>query len=296
VSRGVPPAPSGALASDTAISGPARRSLLDLLGGAWLLLAPLALTALLGIPLVALLARVPLGDLVARLGDPIVGDALGLSLTTALAATALVVVLGLPVAWRLAEGRMHGQRLLEALIAIPMVLPPTVAGFALLMAFGRAGLAGRWLAAAGITLPFTTAAAVIAQAFMAAPFFVLAARAGFASVDPRLTETAASLGASELGVFVRVVLPLSRRALVAGAAMSAARALGEFGATITFAGNLRGVTQTMPLAVYVAMQSDLDTAAVLSVVLLAMSLLLLVGLGAASGLAFGGGRAFDRSR
>jgi molybdate transport system permease protein len=238
---------------------------------------------------------VPFRDLVARLYDPMVQDALGLSLVTALAATTLVVLLGLPVAWRLARGDMPGQRLLEALIAIPMVLPPTVAGFALLMAFGRAGLAGRWLAPIGISLPFTTAATVIAQAFMAAPFFVLAARAGFASVDPRLTDAAASLGASEWGMFVRVVLPLSRRALVAGAAMSAARALGEFGATITFAGNLRGVTQTLPLAVYVAMQSDLDTAAVLSVVLLVMSLCLLLALGAASGLAFGGGRAVGRS-
>jgi molybdate transport system permease protein len=144
-------------------------------------------------------------------------------------------------------------------------------------------------------LPFTTAATVIAQAFMAAPFFILVARAGFASVDPRLTDAAASLGATDLGLFVRVVLPLSRRALVAGAAMSAARALGEFGATITFAGNLRGVTQTLPLAVYVAMQSDLDTAAVLSVVLLAMSLFLLLALGAASGLAFGGRSAVGRS-
>ena len=292
MTAGAGPTPSPA----AAIRSAGRPSPLETLGAAWLTLTPLLLALLLGIPLVALLARVPLARLAGRVADPIVGDALALSLVTALAATALVVVLGLPVAWRLARGNMRGQRVFEALIAIPMVLPPTVAGFALLMAFGRAGLAGRWLAAAGITLPFTTAGVVIAQAFMAAPFFVLAARAGFASVDPRLTDAAASLGASELGVFLRVVLPLSRRALVAGAAMSAARALGEFGATITFAGNLRGVTQTMPLAVYVAMQSDLDTAAVLSVVLLAMSLLLLVGLGAASGLAFGGRGVVGRSR
>jgi molybdate transport system permease protein len=297
VSRGAAPERTVAGAIPGGVPGAAGRSSpLELLGGAWLVLAPLLLALLIGIPLVALLARVPLGRLVERLYDPMVRDALALSLVTALAATALVVALGLPVAWRLARGGMRGQRVLEALIAIPMVLPPTVAGFALLMAFGRAGLAGRWLAAIGISLPFTTAAAVIAQAFMSAPFFVLAARAGFASVDPRLTDAAASLGASDLAMFMRVVLPLSRRALVAGAAMSAARALGEFGATITFAGNLRGVTQTMPLAVYVAMQSDLDTAAVLSVVLLGMSLLLLVGLGAASGLAFGGGRADGRSR
>ena len=254
------------------------------------------LVVFLALPFLALLLRVSPAALLSRLGEPVVRDALRLSLMTSAAAMVVVVLLGLPAAYLLATREFFGKRVVEVLIDLPMVLPPTVAGFALLMAFGRAGLAGRWLAAAGITLPFTTAGVVIAQAFMAAPFFVLAARAGFASVDPRLTDAAASLGASELGVFLRVVLPLSRRALVAGAAMSAARALGEFGATITFAGNLRGVTQTMPLAVYVAMQSDLDTAAVLSVVLLAMSLLLLVGLGAASGLAFGGRGAVGRSR
>ncbi|MFI5372782.1 MAG: ABC transporter permease [Candidatus Eisenbacteria bacterium] len=277
--------------------GAVRATPLAVLGGAWFALAPILLAGLVGLPVVGLLTRVPPAALLARLGDGAVRDALALSLVTGLAATALVVALGLPVAWLLARGRMPGGRGVEALVLLPMVMPPTVAGFALLMAFGRAGLAGRALAVAGLSLPFTTAATVLAQAFMSAPFFILAARAGFAAVDPRLLDAAASLGAGELGLFARVALPLSHRALLAGAAMCAARALGEFGATITFAGNLRGVTQTMPLAVYVAMQSDLDTAALLSVLLLVMALLLLLGLGAAarSGV-FGGLDADGRRR
>ena len=159
-----------------------------------------------------------------------------------------------------------------------MVLPPTVAGFALLMAFGRTGLAGRSLDAFGVQLPFTTLGVVLAQVFMAVPFFVGPARAGLAGVDRRLLDAAATLRASEAFTFLRVVLPLARPALVAGMAMSGARALGEFGATITFAGNLPGTTQTMPLAVYVAMQSDLDVAVVMSVLLLAMAFGLLLGL------------------
>ena len=162
-----------------------------------------------------------------------------------------------------------------------MVLPPTVAGFALLMAFGRTGYAGRALGLLGVSLPFTTAGVVAAQVFMAAPFFISPARAGFAGVDRRLVDAAATLRASEAFTFFRVVLPLAAPSLLAGVAMSAARALGEFGATITFAGNLAGTTRTMPLAVYVALQSDLDTAVVLSVLLLAMSFGLLLGLRAA---------------
>ena len=155
---------------------------------------------------------------------------------------------------------------------------PTVAGLALLLAFGRMGLAGRALEVFGFSLPFTTAGVIVAQVFMAAPFYVAAARAGFTGVDRRLLEAAATLGASESTAFFRVALPLARPALLAGLAMSGARALGEFGATITFAGNMPGTTQTLPLAVYVALQSDLDTAVVLSVLLMAMSFLLLLAL------------------
>ncbi|NOT33156.1 MAG: molybdate ABC transporter permease subunit [Candidatus Eisenbacteria bacterium] len=238
----------------------------------------LVLTAFLALPFIGLLARVSPGLILQRLAEPSVQAALKLSLLTSFAATAIVVVLGLPTAYLLATREFPGKRLLEVLIDLPMVLPPTVAGFALLLAFGRMGLAGHLLSGIGVAIPFTTLAVVLAQIFMAAPFFVSPARAGFARVDPRLLEVAATLGASEARRFFRVMVPLSLPSLIAGVAMSAARSLGEFGATITFAGNLPGVTQTMPLAVYLELQSDLDTAVVLSILLLAFSFILLLGL------------------
>ena len=236
------------------------------------------LLAFLALPLLSLLLRIAPGQVLARLGEPVVLEALRLSLLTSVIATVIVIVLGIPTAYLLATRQFPGKRLVEVLIDLPMVLPPTVAGFALLMAFGRMGLAGRSLAALGITLPFTTAAVVIAQVFMAAPFFIAPTRAGFAGVDPRLRDAAATLRASEAFTFFRVMLPLTVPSIVAGTAMSCARCLGEFGATITFAGNLQGTTQTMPLAVYVALQSDLDGAVALSVLLLLMSFGLLLGL------------------
>jgi molybdate transport system permease protein len=246
------------------------------------LLAGGLLLAFLALPLLALLARVPAQDWLARLGERPVREALALSVTCSLAATAIVVVLGTPLAYRLALHPPRGVGLWLALLDLPMVLPPTVAGVALLLAFGRMGLAGRALAAFGVTLPFTTVAVVLAQVFMSAPFFVSAARVAFAAVDPRLLEAAATLRASEATRFFRVLVPLAAPGLVAGAALSSARALGEFGATIMFAGNLAGVTRTMPLAVYSAMQSDLDLAVVMSVLLLALALLLLLALRLAS--------------
>jgi molybdate transport system permease protein len=259
--------------------------------GAWprivAVIAFAVLLPLLALPLIALLVRVPPAALVARLLDPLVLDALRLSLVTSAAATAIVIALGIPVAWVLATRDFRGKRPLEVVLDLPMVLPPTVAGFALLMAFGRAGLTGGALEVFGITLPFTTLGVVVAQAFMAAPFFVAPARAGFAAVDRRMLDAAATLRADETTTFLRVVLPLARPALVAGAAMSAARALGEFGATITFAGNLPGVTQTMPLAVYIALQSDLEAAVALSVLLLLMSGGLLFALRASPSTWFG---------
>ena len=234
-----------------------------------------AALALFALPFAALALRVPPAVLVAKLGEPAVLEALRLSLVTSLASTLAIFALGLPLAWLLASREFPGRRVVESLVLLPMVLPPTVAGLGLLLAFGRAGLAGRALGAFGISVPFTTLAVVIAQVFMAAPFFILAARAGFAAVDRRHTDAAATLGASESYAFFRVVLPMSAPALLAGTAMSAARALGEFGATITFAGNLPGVTQTMPLAVYVALQSDLESAVALALVLVAVSVGLL---------------------
>jgi molybdate transport system permease protein len=252
------------------------------------LAATVVLLTLLALPLLSVLVRVPWSSVASRLADPIVLSALKLSLVTSTGATAVVVVLGTPVAYLLATRSFPGKPLVEVLVDLPMVLPPTVAGFALLMAFGRAGLAGGVLQAFGITIPFTTGAVILAQVFMAIPFFVGSARAGFASVDARYLDAAATLRASEPRTFFDVVLPLSARAIGAGVAMSAARSLGEFGATITFAGNLPGTTQTMPLAVYVALQSDLDAAIVLSVLLLAMSFALLLALRAAPRALFGG--------
>ncbi|HXE56870.1 MAG TPA: ABC transporter permease [Gemmatimonadales bacterium] len=239
------------------------------------------LATILVLPVAALVLRVPPARLAARLAEPEILDALRLSLVTSVSAAALAVVLGLPVAYLLATRSFPGKRLVEAAIDLPMVLPPTVAGLALLLAFGRTGLAGRALEGLGITLPFTTVAVVLAQVFMAAPFFIGAARAGFAAVDRRLLDAAATLRASEIRIFFHVMLPLARPALLAGLAMALARALGEFGATITFAGNLPGVTQTMPLAVYLALQTDLEAAVTLAVLLLVISFGLLLTLRAA---------------
>jgi len=241
-------------------------------------LATAILLALLALPIAALVLHVPPARLIARMGDPAVLEALRLSLVTSLAATLAVVALGLPLAWLLATRRFPGRRLLEVIVDLPMVLPPTVAGLALLLALGRAGLAGHVLAAFGITLPFTTAAVVVAQIFMAAPFFIAPVRAGLAAVEPRYLDAAATLRADETYRFLHVTLPLSLPSVVAGVAMCCARALGEFGATITFAGNLPGVTQTMPLAVYMAFQTDLEAAVTLAVLLLVFSAALLLGL------------------
>jgi molybdate transport system permease protein len=235
------------------------------------------LLLLLGLPLLSLVLRVRPSALLARLGEPLIVDALRLSLVTSLASTVAVVAMGLPVAYLLATSEFRGKRVLEAFIDLPMVLPPTVAGVALLTAFGRTGLAGRALGVFGLSLPFTTLGVTVAQAFVAAPFFIGAARAGFLGIDRAFLDAAATLRAPPAYTFVRVLVPLAAPSLLAGAAMSWARALGEFGATITFAGNMPGVTQTMPLAVYLALQSDLDAAVVLSVLLLAVSLAVLLG-------------------
>ena len=270
-------------------SGPARRTGSSVARLA-VLVAVVLLLAFLALPFVALLLRVTPGQLLARLASPVVLDALRLSLVTSVAATAVVIVLGVPVAWLLATREFPLKRVVEVLVDLPMVLPPTVAGFALLMAFGRAGLAGRALAALGITLPFTTLGVAVAQVFMSVPFMIGPARASFASLDPKLLDAAATLRARETFTFFHVALPLALPGLSAGVAMAGARALGEFGATITFAGNLPGATQTMPLAVYVALQSDLDAAVALSVLLLLMAFGLLLGLRAAPAGSFWGRR------
>ena len=187
-----------------------------------------------------------------------------------------MIGLGTPVAYVLARYRFWGVGLLDILIDLPMVLPPAVAGIALLVAFGRNGVIGQALASVGIELPFTTAAVIMAQMFVAAPFYIRAAKAGFVSVDRQLEQISATLGESDLGTFWRITLPMARNALLAGAIMTWSRSLGEFGATILFAGNLPGRTQTMPLAIYTALQTDVNVALALAAILLAISFALLV--------------------
>jgi molybdate transport system permease protein len=233
---------------------------------------------LLGLPGVALVTRLAPGALLARLTEAPVREALQLSLETSLAATALCALLGLPTAWLLATRKFRGRRLLEVLVDLPMVLPPTVAGVGLLLAFGRAGLAGHALGLFGVSLPFSTLGVVVAQTFVSLPFFVNAAAAGFRAVDPRYLDAAATLRAGPAVQFRRVLVPLAMPSVLAGTAMSWARALGEFGATIAFAGSLPGVTRTMPLAVYAALQGDLESAVALSVLLLVVACILLITL------------------
>ncbi|MCO5216054.1 MAG: ABC transporter permease [Thermomicrobiales bacterium] len=204
-------------------------------------------------------------------------DAIVLSMTTSAIAMVLVVLFGTPLAYVLARSSGKAARIVDALVDLPILLPPAVAGIALLTAFGRAGTVGGWLDKQGVQIGFTATAVVLAQVFVSAPFFVRSARAGFLRVDRNLEDAAADLGAPPFTVFRRITLPLARNSIVAGAVLAWARALGEFGATIMFAGNRRGVTQTMPLAIYERFGSgDLPSAIVMSVVLLLISMVFLV--------------------
>ncbi|MEU3453485.1 ABC transporter permease [Micromonospora sp. NPDC006766] len=231
------------------------------------------------LPLLGLLARTPWASLPRRLAQPGVLTALRLSLETATLATLLCVALGVPLAWLLARVEFPGRRLVRALVTVPLVLPPVVGGVALLLVFGRRGLLGAGLEAAfGVTLPFTTAAVVLAEAFVAMPFLVIAVEGALRGADPRYEEAAATLGAGRWITFTHVTLPLVAPGVTAGAVLCWARALGEFGATITFAGNYPGRTQTMPLAVYLALETDLQAAIVLSLILLVASVAILAGL------------------
>ncbi len=240
------------------------------------LLAGLAL----GLPVLVLVVRaIASGSLRSVAGLPVVVDALVLSLVTTAVSLVLTVVMGIPLALLLARRRFRGSTLVEAVIDLPIVLPPSVAGLALLLTLGREGLLGKPLGAAGISIPFTTLAVVIAQTFVSAPFFIRSARTGFAAVDHDLEDAARVDGASERHVFRAVTVPLAGAALAAGLVMSWARALGEFGATIMFAGNVEGKTQTLPLLVYGEFQGgDLDTsiAAAAILVLAALGVLLAV--------------------
>ena len=243
-----------------------------------LLLPAACALALIVIPLAALLQHAPWGSLATQLASDDVRTALRLSIECSILAVAVSMVVGVPLAWMLARSTFPGKSLVRALVTLPMVLPPVVGGVALLLAFGAHGFAGQALSHVGITLPFTTAGTVVAETFVAMPFLVIAVEAGLRQADVRLEEAAATLGARPWARFWRVTLPLIAPSLAAGAALTWARALGEFGATITFAGNLPGTTQTMPLAVYVALESDTDGAIALSLLLLAVSLVVLIGL------------------
>jgi len=230
-------------------------------------------------PLVALVVRAPWSTSWRELTSPGVLDALRLSLICSLAATGLTVAFGTPLAWVLARFEFPGRSVIRTMVTLSMVLPPVVSGVALLLAFGRRGLVGRYLDRwFGVQLPFSVAGVIIAGTFVALPFLVLTAEAAFRTADRRLEEAAFTLGARRWTVFRRITLPAVAPALVSGAALAWARALGEFGATITFAGNFPGRTQTMPLAVYVTLETDPGGAIVLSLVLVAVSFVVLVGL------------------
>ena len=224
---------------------------------------------LLGLPVLALVARaIADGSLVSVAGGRAVADALVLSLATTAVSLVLTLLVGLPLAWVLARRRFRGSTILETVIDLPIVLPPSVAGLALLLLLGRRGVLGEPLHALGLEIPFTTLAVIVAQTFVSAPFFVRSARAGFATVDHDLEDAARVDGASEREVFRRITVPLASTALAAGLVMGWARSLGEFGATIMFAGNVEGRTQTLPLVVYAEFQAgDLDASVAAAAIL-----------------------------
>lgn len=246
---------------------------------AFLMVPGLVAIAFLAAPLVALLAQAPWSDFLAIVSSPTALEALRLSLLTSSIATAVALVIGVPLAWVLARELLPATRLFRALVLVPLLLPPVVSGVMLLAAFGRRGFVGGLLYDSfGIQLPFSTAGVVIAETFVALPFLVITLEGAFRTLDHRYEDAALTLGATSRVAFTRISVPLVAPSLLAGAVLCWARALGEFGATITFAGNLPGVTQTMPLAVYTALESDRSTAIALSVLLLAVSVVVLVAL------------------
>jgi molybdate transport system permease protein len=237
-----------------------------------LLLASLPLLLFLLLPLLSLALRVALPAVLANLRDRTVAQAIQLSIVTTLWTVALTVAGGTPLAYLLARHQFRGRTLVDSLVTLPIVMPPAVAGIALLLAFGRLGVVGHFLTPYGLDIAFTPTAVVLAQTFVAAPFYVQAAKTGFRSVDRELEQAAAVDGAGPLRVFQLITLPLTLPTLFGGVLMTWARALGEFGATIIFAGNFPGRTQTMPLAIYLGFEIDLQSALTLSLVLVTLSL------------------------
>jgi molybdate transport system permease protein len=243
-----------------------------------LLMIALAVTlAFLTLPIVAIFVDVGLGELLESLDDPASLDALRLSLETTVIALLIIVAVGTPAAYLLATRSFRGRAAVVTLIELPLILPPAAAGIGLLAALGPKGLIGPQLNALGITLPLSTAGVVVALVFVASPFYVRQAQAGFASLDRTLLEASSTLGAPEGRTFARVAIPLALPSLGTGAALAWGRALGEFGATLMFAGSFRGVTQTAPLAIFERLSTDFPAALALSAVLVAASAVLLLG-------------------
>jgi molybdate transport system permease protein len=251
-----------------------KRSPAGLIGGREWFASGLAIAALgllsgfIAVPILSLVVWTVNEKAWSAMASPVAREALSLSMRTTAATMAILVVVGTPAAYVLARGSFRGSRVLNTLVELPIVLPPSAAGIALLLAFGRFGLLGEYLNAFGITLSFTTVAVVMAEVFVAAPFYLRQAATGFAGVDRTIEEAALVDGADRTSVFSKVTLPLAFPALVAGVVTAWARALGEFGATIIFAGNFRGITQTIPLAIYSEFQSNIDAAVALSVLVL----------------------------
>lgn len=242
------------------------------LGLTALLIITLAFIAL---PVASLFLKSPLDATLRSLHDPVVVDALRLSLMTSTVTTLVVVIMGTPVAYVNARFHYHGKEIVDSLIDLPVIMPPAVAGIALLMAFGRMGILGHYLNAFGLSIAFTTLAVIMAQVFVSSPFYIRQARTSFEDVDLAFENAARTLGASRVYTFFHVILPIAINGLISGAIMAFARSLGEFGATIMFAGNFQGRTQTMPLAIYTAMQGDMDVALCLALVLVAISFLVI---------------------
>lgn len=219
------------------------------------------------LPIIALFANAALSGFIESLSSEMVGEAVKLSIITTLTTLLIVVSFGTPVAFYNARHQYRGRRLIETLIDLPIVLPPSVAGIALLLAFGRLGLLGQYFSVLGINIAFTTTAVIIAQLFVSSPFYIRQATTSFEDVNPQYERAARTLGASSFATFFRVTAPIALNGLVSGALMTWARALGEFGATLLFAGNFQGVTQTMPLAIYTALNTDLSAAVYIAIIL-----------------------------
>jgi len=244
--------------------------------------------AFIGLAIVSLFFRISLNGFLQSLTTEVVVEAIKLSILTSFSSLIIVIVLGTPIAYINARHRYLGKQLVDTLIDLPVVLPPAVAGLGLLMAFGRRGLIGQYLSAFGFDIAFTTLAVIMAQVFVSSPFYIRQAKTSFEDVNSEFEAAARTLGATPLSVFFRITVPIAMNGLVSGAIMAWARALGEFGATIMFAGNFQGRTQTMPLAIYSALESNLDAAISLAIILVTVSFIIIAIIKSLTGVTFFG--------